>query len=198
MAFYEQDTIKTLPPLQLTIDILNRGISSINRAIALTCEHGLSILEKLCQPVCPSLFISEAITTGEINENFESIVGDKVIKETKDASEFEQSGHEGEPNLPAISIKENGDVMERTEMNEENIETSENKEITENGYKSLPTLKTEPSVHIINVQIIKSSVSVNTESDDMVYAEDLTVNKQLNLSVVEQLQQKKGNKRLSS
>lgn len=190
MAFYEQDTIKTLPPLQLTIDILNRGINSNNRTIALTCEHGLSVLEKLCQPVCPSLFISS-----DVIKNSEFVAGDKDVKKkfevTEDVDEVEQSNDE-ERDLDTVGNAENGETLGETDIGEEKLENLRKKEITENGSESLPTLVQEPSVHIINVQIIKTS-DRNMESENMVNVEDSAINSLQDANAVKQIEENRGN-----
>lgn len=56
VSFYEQTTSNIYPHLQVILTILNRGVAHHNLHIAHTCEHGLSILEKLCQPLYPPLY----------------------------------------------------------------------------------------------------------------------------------------------
>lgn len=55
VAIYDHETLSLLPPLQMSIDLLNHGANSPNRLIAKTCEIGLNNLERLCHPICPSL-----------------------------------------------------------------------------------------------------------------------------------------------
>ncbi|XP_018569527.1 proline-, glutamic acid- and leucine-rich protein 1-like [Anoplophora glabripennis] len=157
VTFYEQDTLKTLPPLQLTIDVLNRGINSTNRTIALTCEHGLSSLEKICRPVCPSMFISEGTTPEQAVLLPEDKSSEDALEDMRDVSE---SGME-EATLDTSSTSESEGALEKGEADEE-IEVKE--DVMENGTETSITLEQEPSVHIIDMQIIKSSAE-DVESD---------------------------------
>lgn len=85
VAIYDDETLSTYPPLQLSIDLLHRGANSFNRSIASTCEMGLNNLERLCQPICPS------ILSPILNFNFQelnvhedstlSIIDEDVVEE---------------------------------------------------------------------------------------------------------------------
>ncbi|XP_050306289.1 uncharacterized protein LOC126743302 [Anthonomus grandis grandis] len=55
VALYDQTSVAALPPLQTTIDILNRGLNGKNVLIRDTCQRGLRLIESICQPVFPSL-----------------------------------------------------------------------------------------------------------------------------------------------
>ncbi|CAH1115329.1 unnamed protein product [Psylliodes chrysocephalus] len=55
VALYEQDTLKNLPSVSLSINILNIYSSNSNSDIATFCKTGLNILEKICQPISVSL-----------------------------------------------------------------------------------------------------------------------------------------------
>ncbi|KAG5881499.1 hypothetical protein JTB14_001643 [Gonioctena quinquepunctata] len=78
-AFYEQDTLQILPPLQLTLDLFTEGSNHNNRLIAVTCEQSLSNLEKLCQPVCPSLYSPQMFETRQTEVQEEQIFDEQVI-----------------------------------------------------------------------------------------------------------------------
>lgn len=56
VAFYEQN-VPVLPPLHTALTILSRGTSGNDRFVVRACAEGLRVLEGMCQPVCPSLFL---------------------------------------------------------------------------------------------------------------------------------------------
>ncbi|CAH0547694.1 unnamed protein product [Brassicogethes aeneus] len=72
VSFYEHETMAALPPIHLTIELLSRGANAQNRFIARICEKGLNTLEKICQPVCPSLYLqipTQKSQNGEIRKS---------------------------------------------------------------------------------------------------------------------------------
>lgn len=72
MSFYEQDNVKILPPIQKTLYLLNNGLKSNNFKVVSICEQGISMLEKLCQPICPSLNLPpEENNVNLISENLQ-------------------------------------------------------------------------------------------------------------------------------
>ncbi|XP_060517043.1 uncharacterized protein LOC132696306 [Cylas formicarius] len=73
VAFYHQDNLRVLPPLQTTIKFLVTGINSNNRSIAEVCEHGIKILEILCQPVCPTLYVGRANELDDLDADSEEM-----------------------------------------------------------------------------------------------------------------------------
>ncbi|KAJ8949299.1 hypothetical protein NQ318_006724 [Aromia moschata] len=181
VAFYEQETLKVLPPLQLTITILNKGISNRNRHIASICEHGLSVVEKLCQPICPSLNLTDTNISQEIEQVSQSLFnkhtldylengmnGDEVteanVVEDKDNLEenisqdiFGENGVENGQELIESNVKtDNEQEMAETESNMEFDDTNTTGDKVENTVPSDVIFK-EKSVNIIDVQVVKST-----------------------------------------
>lgn len=112
------------------------------------------------------------------------------VEEKKDASEIEHPSNE-DVNSEILSVSENEGALEQVEMGEE-MEVVVNKDIKENGEKTLSTLEQEPSVHIIDMQIIKTSAS-NVEASDV--EDSIYINDAQNDTVVdEEIQENEGNR----
>ncbi|KAJ8924816.1 hypothetical protein NQ315_000970 [Exocentrus adspersus] len=153
VAFYEQDTLKVLPPLQLTINILSKGIASDERSIALTCEHGLSILEKICQPICPYMFSTDNATLKDVTKE-SSLFFDANV-----ATKIAASGDKDEGlSLDKLNISGNESDASKKIVSEVSIDMAVDQEIIEEPSS------TATAVRIIDMQIIRSS-SAQVESD---------------------------------
>ncbi|KAL3275430.1 hypothetical protein HHI36_020191 [Cryptolaemus montrouzieri] len=58
-SMFEQDTVKILPPIQTVLNVFRNGCKDENFDIAAICYDGLNILEKICQPVCSSMYTAD-------------------------------------------------------------------------------------------------------------------------------------------
>ncbi|CAH1114008.1 unnamed protein product [Psylliodes chrysocephalus] len=94
VAFYEQDTLKNLPPVSLSINILNIYSSNSNSDIATVCKRGLNILEKICQPVSVPLNTSSFLTdvmqsnhSTSQESNFMECVADLTLVSTDESKD---------------------------------------------------------------------------------------------------------------
>ncbi|CAG9821763.1 unnamed protein product [Phaedon cochleariae] len=124
VSFYEQDTLDILPPLQLTLDILNKGANSYNRHISSVCEKGLSVLEKLCQPVCPSLYSPDMFPARQGDDQKEKVFSEEVVEMVTQSAEVEQE--------ESLNVLNGGIVRPETSMEvceTEEQETSLNKSV---------------------------------------------------------------------
>ncbi|XP_030764750.1 uncharacterized protein LOC115888988 isoform X2 [Sitophilus oryzae] len=121
IALYRQDTLTLLPPLQTSLDILVSGSSSNNKLVAGVCEKGLGILEVLCQPICPSLYLG-ANKEDEINKGGETLptrdsieIHEMVIEES---SAIDQSSENQEDEQPHTSNAGNEKVYYDVKLTE--------------------------------------------------------------------------------
>ncbi|KAH1007184.1 hypothetical protein HUJ04_004452 [Dendroctonus ponderosae] len=57
VGFLHQNTVPVVVSLHTALNILTKGSNHQDHVVADICQEGLRISEKLCQPICPSLFM---------------------------------------------------------------------------------------------------------------------------------------------
>lgn len=83
ISLFEHPYLSVPAPLHVVIKILNVGQNSNNVKIATVCQNGLSILELLCQPICPTLYVATEKKALE-----ESSEEDDDVEPTQDAKKI--------------------------------------------------------------------------------------------------------------
>lgn len=155
VAFYEESSLSILPNINVALDILTKARNSKNLKISSVCERGLSFLEILCQPVCPSLYSSENSSQQQLD------VSEKIPEELRqiDASSDDKNSITNGVNNENNSL-ENPVITDTNsnEFNDENIVEPFIETIVEEDTQSREAVR-ENSVQILDVKILKPSLS---------------------------------------
>lgn len=160
VAFIEDDRLVPVLNIKIALNVLNKGWNCKNPQIAFLCEKGISYLEKLCQPVCPSLQISETFTS-KGQENLQEIFEDETLQM------MQQSIVENVTSNAEIMHSENNIHLE---VDEENIGISHNKSPVNNICE-----KPGGSVQVLDVQILSPIVVEEVTKISPEYEGDLDV-----------------------
>lgn len=72
LAFFEQPLPVRYPPIGLCLTLLKSGCYSRDISVSQICNAGLNVLEKLAQPICPTMYMSCLNDTQSNQETIES------------------------------------------------------------------------------------------------------------------------------
>ncbi|KAI4464066.1 c-myc promoter binding protein [Holotrichia oblita] len=90
-----------IPPqsISLTINLLKTGENDEDKSVSIVCTKGLNLLEKICQPVCPSLYFT----------NKDNIISSRNESSNAEltATDIENGNINGQPRVTQITEKLN-------------------------------------------------------------------------------------------
>lgn len=172
ISFFKQDHVNFSPPIHLAIALLQVGLLSPNAEISKICRDGLDLIEKISQPVCPSLeFI-----------RFEENIKETTFKST-DLTDIDL----------LESRTDNGEILDgQTNFDEEEDEVKE-----EESIESVPNLEEsyihssqhENKVKIVSDVLIevngsdRNIIDYETSNDVLLVHEKQTVEEKVNVLI---------------
>lgn len=165
ILIFNQPYLSAPPPLSLVIHLLTVGQNSQNRAIASVCEIGLSKLESLCQPVCPTLYVGNA----------------KIIEENKSEKEIVFDEEEEEEVPEKVGEKDEG-VVETDEIIKNTEEAEKIHIISDIVIKPAENGKTTTE----KIMDCKSSIETEIEITELVGDELKTTADDSDICVIEE------------
>lgn len=144
--------MSVIPNVNVVLDILNKGWNSTNSRIAAVCERGVSYLEKLCQPICPSLYGSEMLISKEAVNIETSFIHatSEVMQHKESETDVEQPS-----DMQNEEFNDQINTSQPTLMIDENEFSSTDETNIENDLHT-KTITREHSVNILDVHILNT------------------------------------------
>lgn len=160
VALYEESSLPIVPNINVALDLLTKGRNSRNIKISSACERGLSFLEILCQPICPSLYTSENSSWKQL-DNTEEIFNNtsEELPQIDTSIDDDQNSMNDGINNESNSLDDpNIDNRNSIEVNNENAVESFTETVVEEDTKTTEVIE-EHTIQILDVQILKPSLS---------------------------------------